>query len=215
MISWRGMGFDSTICNQRVSTFYSRLDSSNGIYHLLRKANIRLALSSNSWTFHLDRSNRLRSERTCYYESQGENDKWGGNDLNYWLWNYNDERFCILCLKFESSRESVQLPSCFPRILLWRHNGRERVSNHQPHQCLINLLFRNRSTKTSKLRVTGLRGGNSPVTDEFPAQMASNAENVSIWWHDHAHECDHWKLIGHQFSSRRSFYLLVLKTDLL
>ena len=27
--------------------------------------------------------------------------------------------------------------------------------------------------------------GNSPVTGEFPAQMASNAENVSIWWrHD-------------------------------
>ena len=32
--------------------------------------------------------------------------------------------------------------------------------------------------KTSKLRVTGLCGGNSPVTGEFPAQMASNAENV-------------------------------------
>ena len=24
--------------------------------------------------------------------------------------------------------------------------------------------------------------GNSPVTDEFPEQMASYAENVSIWW---------------------------------
>ena len=27
--------------------------------------------------------------------------------------------------------------------------------------------------------------GNSPGTIEFPAQMASNAENVSIWWHHH------------------------------
>ena len=27
--------------------------------------------------------------------------------------------------------------------------------------------------------------GNSSVTDEFPAQMASNAENVSIWWRHH------------------------------
>ena len=26
---------------------------------------------------------------------------------------------------------------------------------------------------------------NSPVTGEFPAQMASNAENVSIWWRHH------------------------------
>ena len=33
----------------------------------------------------------------------------------------------------------------------------------------------------SKLRVTGLCVGNSPVTGEFPAQMASNAENNSIW----------------------------------
>ena len=41
---------------------------------------------------------------------------------------------------------------------------------------------RRRSRKTPKLRVTGLCSGNSPETDEFPAQMASNAENVSFWW---------------------------------
>ena len=34
----------------------------------------------------------------------------------------------------------------------------------------------------SKLCVTGLCEGNSPVTGEFPAQRASNAENISIWW---------------------------------
>ena len=38
---------------------------------------------------------------------------------------------------------------------------------------------------TSKLRVTGLCGGNSPVTDDFPAQWASNAENDSISWRHH------------------------------
>ena len=37
------------------------------------------------------------------------------------------------------------------------------------------------SRKQKKLRVTGLCVENSPVTGEFPAQMASNAENVSIW----------------------------------
>ena len=42
-----------------------------------------------------------------------------------------------------------------------------------------------RSKKTSKPRVTGLCAGNSPVTGEFPAQKASNAENVSIWWRHH------------------------------
>ena len=66
-----------------------------------------------------------------------------------------------------------------------RHNRCDGVSNHQPHDCLLNLLFRRRSKKRSKLRVTGLCAGNSPVTGEFPAQMASKAENVSIWWrHD-------------------------------
>ena len=40
--------------------------------------------------------------------------------------------------------------------LKWRHNERHGVSNHQPHDCLFNCLFRRRSKKTSKLRVTGL-----------------------------------------------------------
>ena len=69
--------------------------------------------------------------------------------------------------------------------LRWRHNGIDGVSNHQPHHCLLNRLFGCRSKKTSKLRVTGLCAGNSPGTGEFPAQMASNAENVSIWWRHH------------------------------
>ena len=69
--------------------------------------------------------------------------------------------------------------------LQWRHNGRDGVSNHQPHDCLLNRLFRSRSQKTSKLRVTSLCAGNSPGTGEFPAQMTSYAENVSIWWRHH------------------------------
>ena len=77
-----------------------------------------------------------------------------------------------------------------PRVLdymalLWRHNGHHGVSNHQPHECLLNRLFKRRSKKTSKLRVTGLCVGNSPGTGEFPAQMASNAEKISIWWRHH------------------------------
>ena len=69
--------------------------------------------------------------------------------------------------------------------LQWRHNGYDCVSNHQPCNCLFNWFFRHRSKKTSKLRATGLCEGNSPVTGEFPAQRASNAENVSIWWRLH------------------------------
>ena len=69
--------------------------------------------------------------------------------------------------------------------LEWRHNGLDSVSNHQPRDCLLNRLFRRRSKKTSKLRVTDLCEGNSPGTGEFPAQMTSSAENVSIWWRHH------------------------------
>ena len=46
--------------------------------------------------------------------------------------------------------------------LQWRHNGHDNVSNHQPHDYLLNRLFRRRSKNTSKLRVTGLCVGNSP-----------------------------------------------------
>ena len=69
--------------------------------------------------------------------------------------------------------------------LQWHHNERDGVSNHQPHDCLLNRLFKRRSKKTSKPRVTGYCARNSPVAGEFPAQMASNAENVSIWWRHH------------------------------
>ena len=43
--------------------------------------------------------------------------------------------------------------------------------------------------ETSKFRVTGLCVGNSPVPvpGEFPAQKASNAENVFIWWRQHGY----------------------------
>ena len=71
--------------------------------------------------------------------------------------------------------------------LQWRHNERDGVYNHQPHDCLLNRLFRHRSKKTSKLRVTGLCVGNSQVTREFPVQQASNAENASAWWRHHEH----------------------------
>ena len=47
--------------------------------------------------------------------------------------------------------------------------------------------------KTSKLRVTGLCAWNSPGTGEFHAQMASNAENVSIWWRRHVNSGTRWQ----------------------
>ena len=85
---------------------------------------------------------------------------------------------------FRYSRHSVM-----NQTLRWRHNERDSVSNHQPHDGLLNRLFRRRSKTSSKLRVTGLCVRNSPGTGEFPAQIASNAENVSIWWRHHGIHC--------------------------
>ena len=66
--------------------------------------------------------------------------------------------------------------------LQWRHNEHHGVSNHQPYDRLLNRLFRRRSQKTSKLRVTGLCAGNSPVTGEFFHLMTSS-------WFTHVLQC--------------------------
>ena len=71
---------------------------------------------------------------------------------------------------------SVVIKHDFYYPLQWRHNRCDGVSNHRRLYCLLSRLFRHWSKKTSKLRVTGLCEGNSPVTGEFPAQRASSAE---------------------------------------
>ena len=96
----------------------------------------------------------------------------------------------------------LYIHSQFP--LQWRHNGRDGVPNHQPKDCLLNRLFWRRSKKIPKLRVTGLCAGNSPVTGEFPAQMASNAENVSIWWRHHVSSIPHGYITGTEATIRLS-----------
>ena len=81
--------------------------------------------------------------------------------------------------------EGIQPGHKWPFSLQWCHYELDDVSSHQSHDCLLNRYFRRRSKKTPKIRVTGLCEGNSPVTGEFPAQRASNAENVSSWWRHH------------------------------
>ena len=70
--------------------------------------------------------------------------------------------------------------------LQWRHNGGDSVSNHQPHDCLLNVYSgadqRKHESSASLAFVRGIHRGPVNSTGEFPAQMASIAENVSIWW---------------------------------
>ena len=64
----------------------------------------------------------------------------------------------------------------------------DSVSNHKPHDCLLNRVFRRRSKKTSKLRVTGLcseihRGPvNSPHKWSVTREMYPS--NDVIMFHD-------------------------------
>ena len=95
--------------------------------------------------------------------------------------------------------------------LQWRHNGPDSVSNHQPHECLLSRLIRRRSKKTLKLRVTGLCAGISPETGELPAQRASNAENVSIWWRHHVLEKSEYCSSTTVMTVRRSVTVLIMK----
>ena len=75
-----------------------------------------------------------------------------------------------------------------PAITLqWHHNERGGVSNQRCIDCLFNRLFRCRSKKASKLRVTDLCYGNPPVTGGFISQRISEEENVSFWWRHYEH----------------------------
>ena len=109
--------------------------------------------------------------------------------ISYLLNKSNHSVRTDYCLSWGKHSRSKSRAFCISRFpLRWRHTGRDSVSNHQPHDCLLNRLFRRRSKNTTKLRVTGLCVWEftGDRTGEFPAQMASNAENASIWWRHHA-----------------------------
>ena len=83
--------------------------------------------------------------------------------------------FCItgpMCGEFTGHRWR-------PVTLLWRHNGHDGVSNHHPHECLLNRPSRRRSKKTSKLRVTGLTDI-SQYTDVIMGPIASQINSLTI-----------------------------------
>ena len=51
--------------------------------------------------------------------------------------------YCLKWLAFVTCNYTYHIP------YHWHHNERNDVSNHQPHDCLLNHLFRHRSKKTS------------------------------------------------------------------
>ena len=109
-----------------------------------------------------------------------------GTGTTVWLIALNIEVNMDEISGYQITTKNNKCGCCAQFLLLWHHNECDGISNHQPHDCLLNCLFRCRSKKTWNFTSLSLCAGNSPVTGEFPAQRASNAENVSIWWPHHA-----------------------------
>ena len=116
-----------------------------------------------------------------------DTDQFYPNHLRLLCWHRGSYTINPIPLNWWYSQDKARCVFFGKYSLLWRHIGRDGVSNHQPHHFSPNCPFRRRSKKTSKFCVTGLCAGNSPVTGEFPAQMTSNAKNVSIWWRHHVY----------------------------
>ena len=110
--------------------------------------------------------------------------------------------WCLIHQIFQWShqtRPGKVIERCCPEImkvkcnsLRWRHNGRDAVSNHHPHDCLLNRLFRRKSKITSKLCVTGFVRGihRWPVNSQHNRPVTR--KNVSIWWRHHVVWGEHW-----------------------
>ena len=99
--------------------------------------------------------------------------------INYWrlLFPWSNS-YHLVNVAVTASRYNLNSMS---ESLQWRYNELDGVSNHQPHECLLNRWFRRRSKKTSKLRVTGLCAGNSPVTGPVTRKMFPFDDVIMLW----------------------------------
>ena len=88
------------------------------------------------------------------------------------------------------SRQQSQRASMTSQWARWRLKS--------PASLLFTQLFIQAQIKetTSKLRVTGRCGGNSPVTGEYPAHRASSAVNVSISWRHHEYNLHEFVILS-------------------
>ena len=109
--------------------------------------------------------------------------------------------------------------------LKWRHYEGDGVSNHWCLDCSLNRLFRRRSKKTSKLRVTVLCGGihrwpvNSPHKGPVTRQMFQFGDTIMLsmltwqaqvlifilmtqtfWWHKHFDDTKSEKVSHERFN---------------
>ena len=129
-----------------------------------------------------------------------------GEGIHPWPMYYHRKGLLVMRKVFTCHDVIILKPQHPISSLQWRHDEHDSVSNHKPHACLLNRLFKAQIKENIKAPRHWW-----PVTSEFPAQRASNAENISIWWRHHdirdnnfsAGDCfrpTHWKAIINQRS---------------
>ena len=69
----------------------------------------------------------------------------------------------------------------------WRHNEGGGISTHQPHDCLLNRLFRRRSKKHRSSASLAFVWGIQRWPVNSPQKGPVTRKNVSIWWRHHDH----------------------------
>ena len=165
MVSYPHVAFSGVIISAIASQIHRRLDCllNRLLWHRSKK------------------TSKLHVTGLCEGEFSGDFPAQRASDVeNVSIWWRHHGVFYHKAIIYSSGDLLFVSPLRIPKSLQWRHNERGSVSNHQCLHCLLNCRFRRRSKKTSKLRVTGLCEVNSPVTGEFPAQMASNAESFHL-----------------------------------
>ena len=127
-------------------------------------------------------------------------------ELWYFIWSVSlySYGFSVFYVTILYNHFLVNLPDRFTHICRIRFAGNNCIIDQMyysdvimsvmaPQTFGISIVYSTvwscfRSKKTSKLDVTGLCGGKSPVTSQFPSQRVSNAENASIWWRHYGSE---------------------------
>ena len=93
------------------------------------------------------------------------------NNVCHWLPHIAAGDFENVGVPDKSSWEAFKWQTLMTIALQWRHYELDDVSNHQCLRCLLYCWSRRRSKKTSKLRVTGLCAGNSPVNSPHKSSL--------------------------------------------
>ena len=109
------------------------------------------------------RHNKCWSNSSMKCNSKSHYKCWFGSNIklsDIWTLRYrlilisqlNSWKHWPVCLHVNIDKNDISMSmrlACFrDRSSEWRHNEHDGVSNHQPRNCLLNLLFRRRSKKT-------------------------------------------------------------------